>query len=370
MSVLDHDTRLMDLAVSEGRNGRPSPNPPVGAIVAQHDQVIASGCHERVGEEHAEVMALRLAGAAAQGATLYVSLEPCNHSGRTPPCVDAILKAGIRRVVIGREDPNPHVLGQGMERLRARGVEVVLLPNHRGAIDLTTPWSKFITTGIPYVRLKLGLSLDGRIATRSGASRWVTGEESRAKVHNLRSTNDAVAVGIGTAIADDPSLTVRYVTGPSPVRVVFDTNLRFSPSSHLATTAKDTPTIVLTSTSASKEAADTLTQLGVLVLQVETSAEGRLDVTAALQALAAQAIVTLVVEGGAELAGSLLATRSADELHAFIAPILLGPRGRPGAVDWAGPDVPADAPRIHLPHWELCGTDAYVWGPLEYPSAR
>ncbi|MFO0659014.1 MAG: bifunctional diaminohydroxyphosphoribosylaminopyrimidine deaminase/5-amino-6-(5-phosphoribosylamino)uracil reductase RibD [Polyangiaceae bacterium] len=366
----DRDARFMDLAVAEGRKGRPSPNPRVGAIVVRDDQVIATGFHERIGLDHAEVAALQAAGENARGATLYVTLEPCNHMGRTPPCTDAILRSGVARVVVGAADPNPHVQGGGIAKLRREGIDVLLLKEHRNAAELLAPWAKFITTGLPFVSLKLALSLDGRIATRTGASRWVTGEEARAKVHELRAGVDAVAVGIGTAQADDPRLTVRDVPGISPIRVVFDTQLRLPLNSKLVSTAREIPTWVFSCDDASIENERALTDAGVEVFRTGASAEGRVDVTVALRMLAERGIVSVLVEGGAELAGSILATRQADELHAFIAPILLGPRGRPGAVDWCGPDLPGEAPRIRRPRWELCGDDAYVHGPLDYPSAR
>ncbi|MCU0655760.1 MAG: bifunctional diaminohydroxyphosphoribosylaminopyrimidine deaminase/5-amino-6-(5-phosphoribosylamino)uracil reductase RibD [Polyangiaceae bacterium] len=367
MPTAEQDARWMDLAVNEGRKGRCSPNPRVGAVVVQNDQVVAVGYHERAGESHAEVIALRNAGDQARGATLYCSLEPCNHHGRTPPCTEAILAAGIRRVVVGARDPNPNLPGKGLERLKNEGVQVALL-DHRGATELLAPWAKYITTGLPHVSLKLALSLDGRIATRTGASRWVTGEEARSKVHELRAERDAVAVGINTAIADDPRLTVRYVPGSHPVRVVFDTQLRLPMNSKLVTTAREVPTWVISGMDAPQEAEEALQARGVVVLRVPRSSEGRVDMRAALQVLAEQQIVSLLIEGGAELAGSLLALRAVDDLHAFLAPLLLGPRGRPGAVDWAGPDTPSNAPRIVRPRWELCGDDAYVRGPLDYPA--
>ncbi len=369
MGTHELDARMMDLAVAEAEKARPSPNPRVGAVVARGEEVLSRACHEKAGEEHAEVLAMRRAGD-TKGTTLYCTLEPCNHHGRTPPCVDAILAAGIARVVVGARDPNPHVVGKGIERLRQEGVEVTVLTENRPATDLIAPWVKFITAGIPHVAVKLGLSLDGRIASRTGASRWVTGEESRAKVHELRRESDAVAVGIGTVLADDPRLTVRHVTGPNPARVVFDTNLRIPLGSKLVASAREIPTWVLTGEDAPPAPEAALTDLGLRVIRVQRSSEGRVDVHAALRALAETGVVALLVEGGAELVGSMLATRAADELHAFIAPILLGPRGRPGAVDWAGPDTPADAPRVRMPVWELCGADAYVRGPLEYPSPR
>jgi len=368
----DFDLATMRFALEEARKALPSPNPPVGAVVVgENGQVVASAYHTRAGEEHAETVALHRAGEAARGGTLYVTLEPCNHHGRTPPCVDTVLRAGVRRVVIGCVDPNPNVEGGGAARLEQSGVIVEVGVAGVEARALLAPWTKYITTGLPYVSLKLALSLDGRIATRSGASKWVTGAEARAKVQELRAQHDAVAVGIGTALADDPRLTVRSPEfaeqGRSPVRVVFDTRLRISQTSRLVTTAREVATWVLTGEDAPVSLEQVLVDAGCVVLRVPNSAEGRVDVGAALRVLASQGLVSILVEGGAELAGSILAARHADELHAFIAPILLGPRGRPGAVDWAGPETPSDAPRIVDPRWVLCGRDAYVSGPLLFP---
>lgn len=362
------DERWMDLALVHARSGRPSPNPHVGAVVVKNDELVATGHHERAGTDHAETSALRAAGERAAGGTLYVTLEPCNHHGRTPPCTDVIIASKVARVVVGCRDPNPHVDGEGIEALKAAGIEVVLGVREAQCRAQILPWTKHVTTGLPYVSLKLALSLDGRIATRSGASKWVTGPDARAKVHLLRSRADAVAVGIGTAVADDPHLTVRDAPGESPLRVVFDTNLRLVPESRLAQTAREIPTLVLCGPEASPEAEEALAALGVECMRMPLSTEGRLDVIAALRMLAQRGVVTMLVEGGAELAGSFLAGRLADELHAFLAPILLGPRGRPGAVDWAGPDTPQQAPRIAAPSWELVGEDAYVHGRIVYPE--
>lgn len=362
------DDGWMDRAIELAHGGRPSPNPHVGCVVVRDGQVVGEGRHERAGSDHAEVVALTQAGDMAKGATLYVTLEPCNHRGRTPPCVDALIAAQVARVVVGCADPNPHVPGGGVARLRAAGVDVTLGVRETEARRVIATWTKFITQGLPYVSLKLALSLDGRIATRSGASKWVTGPEARALVHMLRSRHDAVAIGIGTALADDPRLTVRDASGVSPTRVVFDTKLRIPAHSKLVESAVDVPTWVVCSADAPMEKEQALTARGVEVLRAPSSAEGRLDAGAALRMLAAKGVVTLMVEGGAELAGSILAGRLADELHAFVAPILLGPRGRPGAVDWAGPATPAEAPRIASATWELCGSDAYVCGPLQYPE--
>jgi diaminohydroxyphosphoribosylaminopyrimidine deaminase / 5-amino-6-(5-phosphoribosylamino)uracil reductase len=362
------DVGFMKQALELGRLGRPSPNPHVGAVVVKNGEVVGSGHHERAGEDHAEIVAIRAAGDKAKGGTLYVTLEPCNHVGRTPPCTEAIVAAKLARVVIGCVDPNPHVTGGGLKKLEDAGLEVVTGVMEPECTTLIRPWTKHITLGLPYVSLKLGLSLDGRIATRTGASKWVTGPDARARVHVLRAANDAVAIGIGTALADDPRLTVRDAPGSSPLRVIFDTKLRLPLHSRLVDTAPDIATWVICSADAPASAEEELTTRGVEVLRAPTAAEGRIDPLAALKLLAGRGIVSLMVEGGAELAGSFLATQLADELHAFVGPVLLGPRGRPGAVDWAGPDTPTEAPRITHPAWELCGEDAYVHGGLVYPA--
>ena len=366
VSFSPEDEKWMGAALERGAGGTPSPNPHVGAVVVANGVVVGSGHHERAGEEHAELGALREPGARAKGATLYVTLEPCNHQGRTPPCTEAVVAAKLARVVISCRDPNPHVTGGGVERLRAAGLQVDVGCREAEGRRLIAPWTKFVTTGMPYVTLKQGLSLDGRIASRSGASKWVTGPEARARVHVLRAQNDAVVIGIGTALADDPRLTVRDAPGPSPLRVVFDTKLRLPLTGQLVQSAREVPTWVVCTTDAPSSAEEQLVERGVEVLRAPASAEGRIDPIAALRLLAARGIVAAMIEGGAELAGSALAGGVVDELHAFIGPILLGPRGRPGAVDWAGPATPGEAPRIVDPQWEVCGVDAHVWGSLRY----
>lgn len=369
----ERDAELMRMALSEAAQAMPSPNPPVGAVLVGDDgEVVAAAHHERAGEPHAEERVLAEAGDAAAGGTLYVTLEPCNHTGKRPPCVDAILQAGLSRVVIGCADPNPSVSGGGADRLAEAGLEVELGVEQAAAEEAISAWNTFITLGRPHVALKLALSLDGRIATRTGASKWVTGPGARQKVQELRARRDAVAVGIGTVIADDPRLTVREapaeLVNRTPSRVVFDSHLRIPIKSRLVQTANDIPTWIIAGAEAPEDVGQALVDAGCAVVRVALSAEGRVDVGAALRLLASHGIVSMLVEGGAELAGSLLASRLADELHVFVAPLLLGPRGRPGAVDWAGPDTPSHAPHIVEPQWEVCGNDAYVCGALAFPS--
>ena len=369
----DVDINRMRRAIELARSARPSPNPPVGAVVLDHDGVVVSeALHVQAGSEHAEVAALAQAGVLARGGTLYVTLEPCNHDGKTPPCVDAVLKSGVKRVVIGCIDPNPHVTGGGAKRLQDAGIEVEVGVLGVEARSVVTPWSKYITSNVPHVSLKLALSLDGRIATRTGLSKWVTGPEARAKVQQLRAQHDAVAVGIGTALADDPRLTVRDAallgSAKPPARIVFDTRLRLPLTARVVETARSVPTWVCCGTLAPEEEERALRAAGCEVLRLPMTAEGRVDVGAALLELGSMGVVSVLFEGGAELAGSLLAARLADELHAFVAPKLLGPRGRPGAVDWAGPDTPGEAPSIVQPRWEVCGQDAYVHGRIRFPE--
>jgi len=369
MSMRDLDSELMTRAIELGRGGDPTPNPHVGSVIADaQGNVVGEGFHQAAGLDHAEVVALKNAGSQARGKTLYVTLEPCNHQGRTPPCVDAILAAGISRVVIGCRDPDPRVQGGGIERLRAAGVEVLVGVQEPEARALIQPWAKYVTEHTSFVTLKLAISIDGRIATRTGASKWITCPEARIRVQSLRAHHDAVMVGINTVLTDNPRLTVRDVPGRNPVRVIVDSKLRIPLTSQVVQTAQQIPTCVVTTLGAPVTGEQALEQLGVRVIRVPATAEGRCDPVVTFRELAAREVVSVMCEGGSELAGSLLAHRLPDQLHVFVAPLLLGPRGRPGAVDWAGPENPADAPRIEPAHWERCGTDAYVWGPIAYPK--
>jgi diaminohydroxyphosphoribosylaminopyrimidine deaminase/5-amino-6-(5-phosphoribosylamino)uracil reductase len=356
---LDRDERFMRLALDEARKGSPSPNPHVGAVIvqAQSDVVIGRGFHPRAGEEHAETMALREAGESARGATLYVTLEPCNHHGRTPPCTDAVLAAGIARVVVGMRDPNPTVAGGGDSRLRASGVEVVEDVLSEPCTRLLRPWTKHVTTRRPYVRLKLASSLDGRIAAAPhasrpdaprGVSRWITGSEARRRVHELRAQVDAVAVGIETALADDPELLPRDAASVEgrdpPTRIVIDSTLRLLETSRLVQTAGKAPVLVVTADDASIDLERRLVASGVEVERAPRGADGRLDLASVLDLLGKLELVDLLVEGGARLAGALIEAGLVDELTWYVAPIVLGNGGAPAVVG-PSPITPEAAPR-------------------------
>jgi diaminohydroxyphosphoribosylaminopyrimidine deaminase/5-amino-6-(5-phosphoribosylamino)uracil reductase len=350
MTARDDEAAYLRLALAEAIKGQTSPNPHVGALVVANGEIVGRGHHPRAGREHAEVVALREAGARARGATLYVTLEPCNHHGRTPPCTDAVLAAGIARVVVGVRDPNPNVAGGGNERLRAAGVEVVEGVEHEACARIIRPFAKHARTRRPWVRLKLAASLDGRIAAATGVSKWITGAEARRRVHATRAMVDAIAVGIGTALADDPTLTVRDVPmiegHDPPVRIVFDPSARLPIGSTLVQTAREVPTRVIVGTRADARA---LEDHGVLITRADSLAE-------ALDALGALSIVDLLVEGGARLAGSLIKDDLVDELQWYVAPIALGERGI-AALIGPSPDDPSRAPRYALESVERVGDD-------------
>jgi diaminohydroxyphosphoribosylaminopyrimidine deaminase/5-amino-6-(5-phosphoribosylamino)uracil reductase len=297
--------------------GQTAPNPMVGAVVVRDGVVVGEGWHTRHGEAHAEVEALRAAGERARGATLYVTLEPCNHHGKTPPCTEAILGAGVRRVVAAVEDPNP-VAGGGIERLRSNGVDVQVGEAEGPARELNAAFFHALESDRPFVPLKLALSLDGALADGTRRPGWLTGPESRAEVHRLRAGSDAVAVGIGTALADDPLLTVRDVTPPRvpPTRIVFDTSARLPLDSRLVRSAREAPVLVVCWAPDPAHAA-ALAHAGVELLHAASLSH-------ALRGLRARGIRSLLVEGGAGLASAVLQEAHVDRLIIFRAPILLG----------------------------------------------
>ena len=323
-SARERDERFMARALRAASSGDPSPNPRVGAVVARGSELISVGFHPRCGGPHAEIVALRKAGARARGATLYVTLEPCNHYGRTPPCTEAIIAAGVKRVVVGAHDPLPHKRG-AYARLRKHGIVVdhgVLSDRAEHLID---DFRKYRMQGLPYVTLKAAVTLDGRTAARSGESKWITGAEARAEAHRMRAQADAVLVGVGTVLADDPELNVRAVRGRDPVRVVLDSQLRTPGSAKLVRTANQIPTVILHAHGAPVQRAAKLRSQGVELVAVPKARRGAgLDPRAALRALAQRGIVRLLVEGGAHVHAALLAAGLVDAAAVFVAPLFLG----------------------------------------------
>lgn len=313
------------------------PNPAVGCVIVRdgpsvgRGRIVGRGWTQASGRPHAETEALRRAGAAALGATACVTLEPCAHYGRTPPCTMALLHAGVRRVVVATTDPDPRVDGKGLAQLRQAGVEVEAGVLKAEAEQLNAGFISRIRRGRPLVTLKLASSLDGRIATRTGASRWITGEAARARGHLLRATHDAIMVGSGTALADDPDLTCRLpgLADRSPVRVVVDGRLRLEPGAAMLRAASEVPVLVLTGPEPDPRRARALEKAKATVVPCTAAADGRLDLAAALQALGRHGLTRLLVEGGAGLAAALLRSRLVDRLAWFDAPLLIGGDGRP-----------------------------------------
>ena len=327
VGMRDREHMRRALALAEGGWGQTAPNPLVGAVVVAGNRVVGEGFHARYGEAHAEVVALRAAGDATRDATMYVTLEPCAHYGKTPPCVDAVIEAGISRVVVAVRDPSDIARG-GVERLRAAGVMVDIGLEREAALELNAPFFNAHGSERPWVTLKLALSAEAGIADPSGRFRWITGPASRKEVHRMRSNADAIAVGIGTVLADDPSLTVRDVDPPrvQPTRVVFDHDLRIPLTSTLVRTAREVPTVVV---AAPGRESTPLAKTGVEVLTADSIAEGVI-------ALRARGVRSLFLEGGARLAGGFLRASLVDRLTIFQSPLVLG--GEPlGAFSFAPP---------------------------------
>lgn len=314
--------RLALRLARKGR-GRVSPNPLVGAVAVKEGNIVGRGYHRAFGEAHAEAAALRDAGDLAKGATLYVNLEPCNHTGHTPPCTRAILKAGIHRVVIGMRDPNPVAAG-GVETLRAGGVEVTEGVLEDACRRLNAPFIHFVTRKTPYVVMKIAATLDGKIATKTGNSRWITGEASRREVHRLRGDLDAVMVGIGTILKDDPALTCRLSRPPrQPLRIVIDTRLRLPEACRLTATLDTAPLLVVTGPGVDAGKKKRLESRGVEILPVPLYNEG-VDLRKLMAILAKRPVASVLLEGGARLNASALRAGIVQKVMIFYAPKLLG----------------------------------------------
>jgi len=351
----------MDLARVLAERGRytVTPNPLVGAVVARDGTAISEGWHARAGGDHAEVAALKDAGEAARGATMYVTMEPCNHHGRTPPCTDAVLRSGISRVVVGHLDPDPRMRGKSVEILREAGVEVEVLDDP-ACERQNEQFMHFKRTGRPFVHLKLAATLDGRIAAAGGDSRWVTGEGARLRAHELRAEAGAVLVGVGTVHADDPMLTARGLREAPPriTRVVLDPRLTIRSNSRLARTASETPVLIFCDERVLDGREKALEALGVEVVGTPHLSEG-LDLLYVLQELGRREIRGLLVEGGGETAAHFVGGRLADKITLFYAPKLVGSEGVPmiGALRVT---KMAEALRFSISNVETVGEDVAV----------
>lgn len=319
--------RALDLAVKA--MGRTSPNPAVGAVIVRAGHVIGEGFHHRAGLPHAEIEALKKVKGSAKGATLYVNLEPCSHHGRTPPCVDTVLNAGLKRVVVGMVDPNPLVRGRGLRRLRRAGVEVRTGVLQERCERLNEDFATFIQTGRPMVTLKLAASLDGRIATANGDSKWISGELSRRLVHEMRNRVDAILVGAGTVHADDPQLTCRLRGGRDPLRVIIDGSLSISPTARVCTQVSSAKTLVVTTeNNGLSRRREELEKKGVEVLCLPGE-HGCIRFLPLLQELGRRGLKHVMIEGGGQIAAGALKEGVVDKVLFFYGPKLLGGEGRP-----------------------------------------
>ena len=325
----DRDKRYMEMALALARKGagRTSPNPLVGAVLVRGGKIAAAGYHRRAGGDHAEIVALRRAGKKGRGATLYLNLEPCSHHGRTPPCALSLIRAGVRRVVVGMVDPNPLVSGKGIRKLRQARIRVDVGLLERECRRLNEAFSKHITRQLPFIILKLAASLDGRIAASTGDSRWVTGSVSRQYVHRLRNQVDAVLIGAGTVLADDPRLTCRLRGGRDPWRVVLDGRLRIPLKARLLRRRDPEKTIIITGSRAPAGKIKTIRRTGATVWQLPLRA-GRIPFTAVLKRLGKMGLNSVMIEGGATTASWALKEGVVDKVMFFYAPKLIGGEGR------------------------------------------
>ena len=364
------DRRFMRqaLALAWQAQGRVAPNPAVGAVIVRDGMVVGAGCTHPPGGPHAEIVALRQAGEQARGATLYVTLEPCAHYGRTPPCTEALLAAGIARVVAALRDPFPAVNGRGLAQLREAGVAVTVGLEKRRAVEVNAGYLKRLQTGMPEVTVKYAITLDGRIATRTGNSRWITSAPARLLAHQLRDQHDAIMVGIGTVLADDPLLTTRIpaehagLGGPHhPLRVIVDRLARTPPTAALL--APDLPgrTVIACTDEAPVERRQALAAAGADVVVVPRSDRG-VDLRALLCHLGNVGINRVLVEGGGTLIGSLFDDDLVDQVYALIAPLIVGGRTAPGPVGGNGVALLAHAWRLHHVRVRRLGPDIMVHG--------
>lgn len=321
--MTDKDYIKRTLHLARKGIGYVSPNPMVGSVIVKDGEIVGEGYHSCFGKAHAEIEALRAAGKKAQGATLYVNLEPCCHYGKTPPCTDAIINAGIKRVVIGMVDPNPLVNQKGIKILEQNQIEVVAGIEESACQELNRSFIKYITTGMPYVTLKIAQSLDGRIASASGNSQWITSYQARVAAHRIRRENDAIIVGIGTVLADNPQLTVRHVKGRNPIRIVLDSQLKIPLESTLLTDNHVQKTIIAT-TSKDEAKVTRIKATGAHVWQMEENEKGDVSIASLLKKLAQARMSSIMVEGGAKIYTSFLKEHLADRIIIALAPKIIG----------------------------------------------
>jgi diaminohydroxyphosphoribosylaminopyrimidine deaminase / 5-amino-6-(5-phosphoribosylamino)uracil reductase len=355
------------LELAERGRGYVEPNPLVGAVLVRADRIVGAGWHEKFGQAHAEINALAQAGEAARGATLYVTLEPCCHHGKTPPCTDALIRAGIVGVQAALEDPFAKVAGQGAARLRGAGIPIEFGLGADDARRQNAPYLTLLTRGRPHVHAKWAMSLDGKIATRTGDSKWISGEASRRRVHELRGRMDGILVGIGTALADDPLLTARPPGPRTACRVILDRQARLPLHSQLVRTAHETPLLVATCCTESTRL-DPLRSAGCEILLLP-AAEAGVSIADLLRELGRRRLTNILIEGGAAVLGSFLDARLIDEVDVFVSTQLLGGRGALTPIAGSGCASLAEALRLAELTCEPVGPDFFLHGRVVHSGA-
>lgn len=349
-----NDTDYMNLALSLARGtlGQTSPNPVVGAVVVKDNQIVGMGAHLKAGESHAEVHAIQMAGEKAKEATLYVTLEPCSHHGRTPPCSDLVIRTGIKKVFVATTDPNPQVAGAGIDRIQNAGIEVEVGLLQEEARNLNKVFFYNIRTGLPFVTLKSATSLDGKIATVTGESKWITGEEARKDVHHFRHLHDAILVGVNTVMKDNPSLTTRLNSGgKNPIRIILDTHLR-TPLHANVVIDNQAPTWIITDSEINEEAARRYREHGVEIIQLSGSG---IHIHEMLKVIGEKGVASLFVEGGSEVHGSFLKERAFQQVITYIAPKLIGGKQAPTSFGGTGIEKIEEAVSLKMTEVEMVG---------------
>jgi diaminohydroxyphosphoribosylaminopyrimidine deaminase/5-amino-6-(5-phosphoribosylamino)uracil reductase len=341
--------------------GHVEPNPMVGCVIVRDGRVVGEGWHQRYGGPHAEVNALRAAGTSAQGATLFVTLEPCCHEGKTPPCADAVIEAGVARAVIAQQDPFPQVAGRGLRKLEQAGIRIELGVLEAAAAELTAPYRKLLSAERPWVLAKWAMTLDGKLATRRGDSQWISNEQSRSSAHRLRGRVDAILVGQRTAALDDPALTARPAGPRTPLRIVLDSRARMADDRQLVATAQQIPVLVVAGSEASEKDCQRLRSAGceVFLAGGDSAAE---RVHSLLDELGARRMTNLLVEGGGQVLGAFQDAGEIDEVHVFIAPKILGGAEAVSPCSGVGVDRVVDALRLAQVHVESLAGDVYIRG--------
>ncbi|MDP7236081.1 MAG: bifunctional diaminohydroxyphosphoribosylaminopyrimidine deaminase/5-amino-6-(5-phosphoribosylamino)uracil reductase RibD [Candidatus Latescibacteria bacterium] len=360
MPISKQDLSFMQraLTLAERGRGRTSPNPMVGAVIVRDGHIIGEGYHQKAGGPHAEPNAIRAAGTRTRGSTMYVTLEPCSHHGRTPPCADAIIEAGISRVIVAMTDPDKRVTGAGIDRMREADIAVGVGLLETETRHLNRSYIHHRQTGEPFTLLKMAQTLDGRIATKTGHSQWITGEEARRHGHQLRSEADAVLVGIGTVLADNPQLTVRHVEGRQPRRIILDSGARTPISSHVLN--GEAPTTICVTDAAPQDRIKSLLDAGTEMLVLPTDSDNHIDLNALKRELGAQQILALMIEGGSQIATAFLKARAVEQITCFIAPLIMG-AGLEVVGNLDTTDV-SQAIRLHKTKIEQLGNDFLLTG--------